>query len=138
MPGKKKNGSNSNSNINIHSDNNSNNIGTTSNIYNFDPSIRNETEKINCEKCNKLFASQQTLKTHLLTINCTKENINILNKCNYCEKEFSSKQMLIYHDNVCVEKKLDILTNDYENKTKNLENQIKILQNQILNLKNPS
>ena len=46
--------------------------------------------------------------------------------------------MLIYHDNVCVEKKLDILTNDYENKTKNLENQIKILQNQILNLKNPS
>ena len=124
MPGKK-----TNSNINIHSDNNSNNIGST--IYNFNPSINNETEKITCEKCNKIFASQQTLKTHLLTINCTKENINALNKCSYCEKEFSSKQMLIYHDNVCVHKKLHILTINYETKIKQLENQILTFHNNV-------
>lgn len=112
----------SNLNINIHSDNNTNSVG--SNIYNF-------VEKITCTKCNKLFTSQQTLKTHLLTINCVKENINITNECLFCKKEFSSKQMLIYHDNICIHKKLNILTIEYENKIKNLEDQ-------ILHLKIPS
>jgi len=112
---------------NIHSDNNTTSIGSSDIIYNFVPIV----EKITCTKCSKIFTSQQTLKTHLLTTNCVKKNINITNECLFCKKEFSSKQMLIYHDNICIHKKLNILIIDYESKIKDLEEQ-------ILHLKIPS
>jgi hypothetical protein len=55
---------------------------------------------------------------------CLQEKNEISNKCEYFNKEFSSKQMFIYHDNVCVQKKLSVLTNTYENKIKELEDQL--------------
>ena len=110
-----------NSNVNIHSDNNTNNIGAT--IYNFGeiPTV------IKCEKCNKIFATSQTLKTHLMTINCVKET-NMSNKCMFCDKEFSSKQMLAYHNNVCTNKKISLIATEYENKIKQLEEELRMLK----------
>jgi len=114
-----------NSNVNIHSDNNSNNIGTT--IYNFGQTHTDDV--IKCEKCNKIFATAQTLKTHSLTINCVKEN-NTSTRCEYCDKDFSSKQMLTYHNNVCINRKISLLKIDYESTIKQLQQELSSLKNE--------
>jgi len=110
-----------NSNVNINSNNNTNNIGTT---------INNNiiTSDKKCHKCNKTFATAQTLKTHLMTINCSKDTITT-NRCEYCEKDFSSKQMFTYHSNICMNKKISLVSIEYENKIKQLENEIMMLKN---------
>ena len=64
-----------------------------------------------------------------MTINCVKET-NITNKCTYCDKDFSSKQMLAYHSNICMNKKILLITTEYENKIKELEEEIKMLKNE--------
>jgi hypothetical protein len=108
---------------NIGSNNNTNNIDMNLNNNNID--IDTDKQKFICDKCNKTFASSQTLRTHLLTtLNCIKEKNTPKKKCEYCDKEFSSKQMFIYHDNVCIQKKIFVLTNTYENKIKQLEEQL--------------
>jgi hypothetical protein len=111
---------------NVRSNNNTNTIDMNHHINN---NNNIETDSVNssneCPKCKKRFSSSQSLKTHLLTtLKCLKEKNEISNKCEYCDKQFSSKQMFIYHDNVCVHKKLAILTNTYENKIKQLEEQL--------------
>lgn len=118
---------------NVGSNNNTNIIDMNLFNNNTDADFRTDNtdanEKFICDKCNKTFASSQTLRTHLLTtINCIKEKNKILKKCEYCDKEFSSKQMFVYHDNVCVQKKISILTNTYENKIKQLEEQLLYLK----------
>jgi len=110
---------------NVGSNNNTNTIDMN-HLYN----NHNKTgEKNICHKCKKTFSSSQSLKTHLLTsLKCSKEKNEISNKCEYCDKEFSSKQMFIYHDNVCVHKKISVLTNAYENKIKQLEDQLESMK----------
>ena len=109
----------SNYNINLNSTNNTSSINTN-NYNNFDQNI--------CSKCNKNFATTQTLKTHLLTSNCDKKNVPIIHKCDFCDKEFSSKQMLNYHNNVCIDRKISILKTNYENKIKELEEKLENLK----------
>ena len=121
---------------NIGSNNNTNTIDMNLYNNNTDSNSNNVNEKFICDKCNKTFASSQTLRTHLLTtLNCVKEKIKISNKCEYCNKEFSSKQMFIYHDNVCVQKKIYVLTNTYENKIKQLEEQLSYLTEKSAHIK---
>lgn len=102
-----------NSNVNVNSNNNTNNITTSDK---------------KCHKCNKTFATAQTLKTHLMTINCSKDTITT-NRCEYCEKDFSSKQMFTYHSNICMNKKISLVSIEYENKIKQLEEEIMMLKN---------
>ena len=89
-----------------------------------------------CPKCCSSFTNKQTLNIHQKTsTKCTKSSdsdisssIDISRTCQFCEKEFASKQMRLYHESKCIEK----IT--YELKKK-YQDDIDILVTEIKNLK---
>jgi len=80
-----------------------------------------------CEKCNKEFASKQSLKIHVQTSDCLKQKEKISKNCEFCNKVFSSKQMLQYHYSSCTEKKLNQLGIEYDKKIEKLANEVELL-----------
>ena len=71
-------------------------------------------EENQCDKCNKIFANKLTYNLHIKTSKCsnTKENNFI---CSFCNKKYSSNQMLSYHNTICIEKKIHDIKIEYEN-----------------------
>lgn len=71
-------------------------------------------EQNQCDKCNKIFANKSTYNVHIKTSKCvnTKEYDFI---CSFCNKKYSSNQMLIYHKTLCIEKKIHDIKTEYEN-----------------------
>jgi hypothetical protein len=98
--------------------------------------LSNGKKNYKCPKCCSSFANKQTLNIHQKTsMKCTKSSdsdisssIDISRTCQFCEKEFASKQMRLYHESKCIEK----IT--YELKKK-YQDDIDILITEIKNLK---
>jgi hypothetical protein len=80
-----------------------------------------------CSKCNKEFASKQSLKIHVQTSDCLKQKEKITKNCEFCSKVFSSKQMLQYHYSSCTDKKLAHLSSEYNTKIDKLTKDMELL-----------
>ena len=89
--------------------------------------IKNE-----CSKCNKIFQSKKSLNVHEKTSKCHEKKIEKIFNCIYCTKNFSTNQMLKYHIDTCVEKKISDIKNEYEIKIHDLQ---KKYEDQIVMLK---
>ena len=72
-------------------------------------------EENQCDKCNKKFANKSTYNLHIKTSKCSniKDNNNFI--CSFCNKKYSSNQMLAYHNTICIEKKIHDIKTEYEN-----------------------
>jgi hypothetical protein len=107
-----------------------------------------------CDKCNKKYSSYKTLwyhnKTHHIVTNIenvtevtneSNQDVNIIHKCEYCSKEYKTRQSKSRHKKTCIEKingstnveEINTIINSLQNKIKTLEkNNIK----NIININN--
>jgi uncharacterized Zn-finger protein len=68
-----------------------------------------------CDKCDKVFATKSSLNAHT---NSSKTcGVNLFD-CSYCDKKFTSNNILKNHLNICVEKRIGDIQNNYEMKLK--------------------
>ena len=98
-------------------------------------SSRIDTKSFTCSKCDISFKNKQTLNIHQATSDkCSKtsETGDLSKICNFCNTEFSSKQMKKYHETKCRDKIIFELTNEYEKKIQDLH---KYYSNIISNMK---
>lgn len=59
-----------------------------------------------CPECQKTFSTRQTLSIHMKTAKyCLEKKPNKVFECEYCGKRLSSKQMMLYHDDICAKKR---------------------------------
>lgn len=55
-----------------------------------------------CPQCKKTFSTKQTLSIHMKTAKyCLEKKSQKVFECEYCGKRLSSKQMMLYHDDIC-------------------------------------
>lgn len=78
-------------------------------------SKKEKIEKISyiCEKCDKNFINEKTLKLHTKTSDCEKKK-QVIFRCEFCDKKLASKQMLKYHLTICSDKKVTEVKLEYE------------------------
>ena len=77
-----------------------------------------------CLNCGKSFSSKASLHLHNKTKNCIKQERKISNvSCEYCNKILSSRQMLQYHIDTCVEKKIHDVRKEYDTIIKNIKSE---------------
>lgn len=63
----------------------------------------NDSDTLNqCSQCKKTFSTKQTLSIHMKTAKyCLEKKSKKAFECEYCGKRLSSKQMMLYHDDIC-------------------------------------
>ena len=72
--------------------------------------------KNQCHICNYMFANKSTYNMHIKTSKCINKNDRRNFLCTFCNKKYSSNQMLKYHKTICTNKKIEDIKNFYENK----------------------
>lgn len=97
--------------------------------------ISGNINSLECGKCLKVFASKGTYNLHLKTSKCSRKsslkNTNTTEfKCQYCDKNFSSNQMLSYHTSICCDKKIYDLKTRYEFEINDLKTQHQYITNE--------
>ena len=82
-------------------------------------------EEFICSFCSKNFSNKHNMKVHQMTAKyCLKLQKNeqiSTNKCEHCQKTFTSKQTLIYHNRVCKKAIIHEIKDYYLKQIKELE-----------------
>ena len=82
-----------------------------------------ENKSIQCPQCNKTFSTKQSLSTHMKTAKyCLEKKTKRVFECEYCGKRLSSKQMMLYHDDICSMKRQYMYDKQLEEIQKRMSN----------------